>query len=725
MPDDVLANQSQTGDSAGQAVAKPPASPWEEILESDETPNRRGPTIIGSLDGAVVAPPQNQVAPLSLPQDIEEKVGQKVPAENLVEAQPAGDQAGGLPHPPRELEIAGQSGSGLNPSEGKVVSFATDIKKPSALPPKTPPVSPSLPPASSSPVSSPAVPPPSVPVQPIASPPRVPAVPAAPPPTTAPEKRLGLVGTLRNRMRPSAAPAPNPPPTTVDDYVKAQIDQKPLSVQAKAPLNQTGRPFWHSAPILMAGGFIGLIAIIIFLTELGFFSLGLEKAYGAVGLERLWGGLPKNITSAILLSASEMGAEPNFKVQGEINLTVDKSKKSPITSPLVALDQTGGNVLVRSANIIAASSRLAADYDYSDFLESDYSEDDYYLDEESDAETEIEEEEIESTPSASNQEQYPSYQPSGTAAKEINSTLSANFGREGSEAAIKVKRVTGDDEILLRTMNDKLWVKSPSRLKFNEEATPNDWSEYTLVSLQNKLLQHDFFTLSDDDGFSVVGRRVANERLGEERAYRYSLESLEIGGALDDLGLDSDMIQSVSGDIWIGIRDKRIKRVNLAIITSPAAAVTQIVANLDFSDYGGVNSILKPDAGAIVIPGVKATPTGTAAGAAPPPVVTGDVKRKSDLASIKSALADYKQAKGSYPVAATLLKLNAGGNALEVKLVPTYLAALPRDSKEAEGWFYGYKSDGRTYSLSARLEDVSDPEGQSAGGVYLYYLKDE
>jgi len=99
-----------------------------------------------------------------------------------------------------------------------------------------------------------------------------------------------------------------------------------------------------------------------------------------------------------------------------------------------------------------------------------------------------------------------------------------------------------------------------------------------------------------------------------------------------------------------------------------------------------------------------------------------DKTRKSDLANLKAALTAYYQAEQSYPVAETSQKTSDKTSALSV-LVPTYIAALP-DDPLAPTYYYGYKSDGKTFELTAVLEDRSLGDGTLVGSLYLYKVTD-
>jgi len=108
-----------------------------------------------------------------------------------------------------------------------------------------------------------------------------------------------------------------------------------------------------------------------------------------------------------------------------------------------------------------------------------------------------------------------------------------------------------------------------------------------------------------------------------------------------------------------------------------------------------------------------------------PPVNTAtqnDNIRKADLGNIKDALKKYYQANQSYPIASTLQKTSDPGNVLAI-LVPTYIAKLPVDPL-SPSYFYGYTSDGKTFQITARLEDKTDPSGIQSGTLYIYKVTD-
>lgn len=140
------------------------------------------------------------------------------------------------------------------------------------------------------------------------------------------------------------------------------------------------------------------------------------------------------------------------------------------------------------------------------------------------------------------------------------------------------------------------------------------------------------------------------------------------------------------------------------------------------------SSSTQPTASAQPTTSASAVPTESATSAPNNPkaaMQANDQKRKDDLALIQAALEQrYKETK-DYPVSANFAEGRTSSRSTPLQvLVGRYMNRndLPTDPKEPDRW-YGYKSDGKTYTLSAQLEDTGDPEGTYADSLYLYTLK--
>ncbi len=101
------------------------------------------------------------------------------------------------------------------------------------------------------------------------------------------------------------------------------------------------------------------------------------------------------------------------------------------------------------------------------------------------------------------------------------------------------------------------------------------------------------------------------------------------------------------------------------------------------------------------------------------PNSSNDQTKKADLIKIQQALLNYFAGTGKYPVATTMIYLNTVNNVVEKALVPAYLSALPADPNSPDK-NYAYKSDGKTFTLSAVLDNATDPEGVVEGSITLY-----
>ena len=101
-----------------------------------------------------------------------------------------------------------------------------------------------------------------------------------------------------------------------------------------------------------------------------------------------------------------------------------------------------------------------------------------------------------------------------------------------------------------------------------------------------------------------------------------------------------------------------------------------------------------------------------------------DATRKTDLINLKTVLNQYFLAKQSYPISATVSKTSDSDSPLKV-LVPDYLTSLPIDPLSPTN-YYGYKSvDGKSFQLTAVLEDQSDQSGTTIGSFFLYVVTND
>lgn|GEM_PF-1002674 len=501
-------------------------------------------------------------------------------------------------------------------------------------------------------------------------------------------------------------------------------------------------------PLLAIFAIIALLGLGVWLTELGILSIGLEKVYGAVGAEQLWGGLSSKPDKAIARSFSVMKSKQSIGVKGTISMTINKNSESPITTPLVSVAGGDINLIGKPQKAVLASN--------SDSVDSLFSTDDEFTVDDSDsapddgstasdessstsssASDSSDESSIDSSADGTeqtdvDQESQTGYSDQSSATtKDIAITLDSTVSSKGNEATLDIQRSVGSSKVMLRSKGDKLWVLS-DEIKFDENSERGKWLEYNLADSQNII--PDFFGLKSAEGFSVDGQRAGSEKIGGVNCYKYEIKNLELGDTLSVFGIKSELIQSISGNIWIGIKDKLTYKINLEVTPSPSLSIAALTINVNFGNFDKDATFSQPLSSDIIseLAGTpsqdgatldSSTDTGDSTAGS---VLTGDARRKADLKSIKDALTNYKAKFGVFPVSPTYTNLNTSSNAITSALVPMYLTSLPQDPKAADGWYYGYKSaDGSAFSLSARLEDVTDTAGKLIDGLCLYFVNNQ
>lgn len=101
--------------------------------------------------------------------------------------------------------------------------------------------------------------------------------------------------------------------------------------------------------------------------------------------------------------------------------------------------------------------------------------------------------------------------------------------------------------------------------------------------------------------------------------------------------------------------------------------------------------------------------------------LTNDQLRKQDIGKLQDALLNFAAGSGgTYPVSDTLTLLSTSGNILEKELVPTYLDKIPVDPDATKN--YAYKSDGKTFVVSAVLDDKTDSDAVIQNSLAIYQL---
>ncbi|MCX6808099.1 MAG: hypothetical protein NTW50_00330 [Candidatus Berkelbacteria bacterium] len=435
---------------------------------------------------------------------------------------------------------------------------------------------------------------------------------------------------------------------------------------------------------------LATISTLVYLTENGKVSLGLENIYDKYGLQKLWGGLGIDGGTSLLQSYSAMKAQTDYKITGSIAMTVDKTTGSSIVAPILKANPTSTTSMISPTKIILAAATT--------------------------------------TNTTTNTATGTTAASTGSTSSDIFSTTSpsnylalscdvkAAMSTDGNDVNLNF---SGENQkaLEIRQSLDKLWVNS-SNVTFASNQTNDSWLEYTLPT---KLGSSVFFAENaDKSGLSVNGARVATEKLNGEQVYHYQFDSIDIGDSLKSFGIEGDMVQNITGDIWLGVKDHLIKQVDFTMDMAASYPIIKMEVKFNFSDYGVKNTFAEP---AKIVQPTVVVAAGSTDSVAAQTAAKNDAQRRIDLSAVKAAFVKYMKANSSYPLAATEIKLNTAANVVEQALVPTYLAALPKDPKDAAGWSYGYKSDGHGFTLSARLES---PDLASPGSTpTIYYLSDK
>ena len=462
-------------------------------------------------------------------------------------------------------------------------------------------------------------------------------------------------------------PAPKPQPPAINQPAPTPIKPTPTTASQPTP-TAPRKSKTKVAALAIIFGLLVLFAGGIFLTEEGMISIGLEKVYGFLHLETLWHGLPADPEAAFALAASKMKTAGSFKVAGDATLTVSQGVKSNIISPIIASDSSTAGSTSQTSTSTSPASTIAS-------------------------------------------------------VQELTAQISAGVSEGISGATIDLKsKKSLSSKIDLVYSSGKLYVKTSDDIVYNE-GVKGGWISYDLKNFSQDTLVEKFFGSDfSASNFSMTGSRVGDETTGGVRCFHYSSQ-VTVGDALKTFGLSGKSIQSADVDFWLGTSDHLIHKVQAKIIPGSSSAVSRLEINLEFSDFGngGGNYLVPATSTPASTP--SATPTPGQAATATSEALR-DSQRKSDLASIAKALESYYAVNKKYPTSTKTEKITQTGGVLGSALVPRYITSLPIDPLDPT-YYYGYESDGKSYTLSAILEDKNDKDGKTVGSKYLYFLKSQ
>lgn len=671
---------------ADTSGTSPSGSPWEEVLE-EEVDNK--PKVFGSLNNA--GTPTEAPHQLKVPETIPQGVGSKIPAEQALKNQQ--NQAAPVPAP--------------------TVKPATSLNQPA---PVAPPASPSQPPASTQKgvfgkifQRSPR--------QAISASNQAP---ATLPPTQSP--------VPVNPVTPVAAPAqPSMQRPAGKTVVPSQTTALPQNMPNGQARNQVPGPLGSVKNIITRPKFliveilVVLLVGLVYLNETGILPTGLEKVYGVFHLEALWGGLPADPQLALGESFKKMQLQQSMTLNSDIKFTVNKNIDSKLTKPLFAVkDPIFLFALDKAIRAVATDQTSQDTIDYTTSLDTTIS--DQTNQTESPTVTPVPDTATTSTTEQTSQNPT-SESTATTTVKEFSATEKTQLSTNGASSDIVITtESTKQLDVNLVSQNSKLFVKSTG---VDFSGSSKGWV-YEDLGL-SKEVYSSIFSSPNLSGFSVTGSRLGSGRVNGYAVYRYKV-NIKIGSLLSEIGVEDSAVNSITGEVDIGKKDHLIRGVNISIIPSASSSITRFDINSLITGYGAASDISTPlDAVAInatsTNSSAKTTPTIQQNSKYSAELLARDAQRKTDLNAISSALTQYYTATGGYPSTNDeIIQTRAAGNVLSTTLVPTYLNSLPVDPM-TDKYYYGYKSNGSSYELSAVLGNMEDPDGTLLAGKNLYIIK--
>lgn len=721
-------------------------SPWEEVLE--EVPDNK-PKFFGSLDDSAPKTPAGPTQ-LKVPTAIPEGVGTKVAADQAVR-RALDEPKPPIPIPPivAAPAVTVPKPAVPEPAVPKPNNPVASIPKPmiSELPrdnPKpvfTPPAI--IKQADQIPINKPKTGISAL-IQKITHPHSTPK-PASPPVAELPKTPPVVSPATMNPIKapiPQVLPNPMPPrpqnvppiatktPTPFSPPPPPTVAKTPLAPQkSKTSLFSPVKHFFTQPKVIIFEIIVVLLAGLIYFNETGFMSTGLEKVYGIVHLETLWGGLPADPQLALVKSFQQMKSQQSFSMDSEINFSVNSSSESNLTKPLLSLKTP--------IYLFALDKAMLAAVDQSDQQsqqdpgtststttnQGDTSASSTLSTDQPTGSTST------TTDTGQNSQDQATTSTSNTSLlKEFSSKANAYFSKDGAYAKIEVNNESGKQSNLnLVEQNSKLYLKT-SNLDF--AGSEKNWTANSLPITSGEILPL-IFNSPNLSGFSITGKRLGSGTVNNIPVYRYQV-NIKIGSILENIGIKDDMIDSIGGEVDLGKKDQLIHYAELVITPGVNSSIVRIDLKAALNDFGAYQQISLPDSpveAATTTPAPAVTTTPTPAETSTPAtglsagLLARDTQRKVDLRSIETALASYYQAGGEYPSTdSVVIKTKTKGNVLAKVLVPKYLSTLPVDPW-TDKYYYGYKSDGTSYELSAVLGNNSDADGTMVGGVNLFVIK--
>jgi hypothetical protein len=204
---------------------------------------------------------------------------------------------------------------------------------------------------------------------------------------------------------------------------------------------------------------------------------------------------------------------------------------------------------------------------------------------------------------------------------------------------------------------------------------------------------------------------------------------------------------AIDGEIWVGQDDFLVYKENYTkessclyydidesgkVSLSLLSSVFKNDAEITYSNFNGDIKIEAPTENVITIKDYLADYTGYSSieeyekEQSSSQVEERDQQRKDLLYTLTYFLKNYYKNYNEYPITKNLEKVKNPDSNLYKTFMSSIVGNKSKillDPKDPEYW-YGYKSDGKTYELTARLENLEDESCATQNGVCLYKCKD-
>ncbi|MCX6811835.1 MAG: type II secretion system protein GspG [Candidatus Berkelbacteria bacterium] len=506
----------------------------------------------------------------------------------------------------------------------------------------------------------------------------------------------------------TSPPTPEPKP---EPELKPQTPSTPPpSDGQKLDIPQENKGYGYLWLIIV---FLIIIILVetIAVNELGIFNLGLEKYYGAIRLEKLWGGLPSEAKPALADSVKRMTGK-SFKLDGSSQATIaietqestpsETSTTTPTTSSILSPSPSPSNVQGVETTGTENTGATNTKSNIEQIKKEGFS-----------LQSEVK---IKATFQSPDKFEVDL----ATDTSDIGGSVASLLG---TETMIDLSMINDGRDVYLKNENLK------KILGYNK-----DWLKI-ITSSQETTTVGNATKVSD---LVTSGERTGSGRVNGVSCYIYEVK---VSGPQFSsyLSKNSPNFAWIAKDItfqsvkfYLGKRDHLMHKLEINFANMPSVITIKNKVTLNFSDIGKQITVDVPTPDVVVEKNwsdVKNTFVSGSATPTPTPSSTStpqdrDQQRKADLKKIQDALLQYKVQNGKYPSTnETIEKTKDLNSNLKSALVPKYLDTLPVDP-ENDKYYYGYKSDdGTKCEIWSVLETTTDTEGENYQGLWIYKLR--